>query len=124
MLLASAVDVGGDTDYYGHGLLDAYHAIYAQPGIDEPMDLWGDSVSTTGETQDFTFDVPAGYEEVRVVLTWADPASRHRSDQRPGCPLGQGWGGTWRGVAASLDDTVEYARIPWRTTRRERGRSG
>jgi len=113
MLLATAVDIGGvDTAHYGHGLLDAYHAIYAQAGVDEPMDLWTGSVSATGETRDFTFDVPAGYDEVRVVLTWADPVSSTEAlnDLDVLWVLdGQGW---LSRDAVSFDDTVEYARIP------------
>jgi len=111
MLLATAVDVGGDTDYYGHGLLDAYHAIYAEPDVDEPMDVWGSSVSSSGETLAFSFDVPAGYEEVRVVLTWADP----HGDTEVFNDLDVLWVkdalGTGCGSAVSLDDTVEYVHI-------------
>ena len=112
ILLASAVDVGGDTDYYGHGLLDAYHAIYAQPGVDEPMDVWGGSVSGSGETLDFSFDVPVGYQEVRVVLTWADPAGSTEVINDLDVQGIRDGGGIWRSGAASLDDTVEYVRIP------------
>jgi hypothetical protein len=112
MLLASAVDVGGDTDHYGRGLVDAYHAIYAQPGVNEPMDLWGNSVSTTGETREFTFEAPAGYEEVRVVLTWADPAGATEVINDLDILWVKDGAGVQRGSATSLDDTVEYVRIP------------
>jgi subtilisin family serine protease len=111
MLLATAVDVGGDTDLYGHGLLDAYHAITWQPGVDEPMNLWADSVSLSREIQDFDLYVPPGYEEVRVVLTWADPpdATEVVNDLDVlGIKDGEG---IWRSGAASLDDTVEYVRM-------------
>ncbi|MFN2241312.1 MAG: S8 family peptidase [Anaerolineae bacterium] len=115
MLLATAVDIGADGQggetYYGHGLLDVYHTIYAQSGVDEPMELWTGSVSATGETRDFTFDVPTGYQEVRVVLTWADPpgATEAINDLDVLWVL-DGEGGL-RGNAGSFDDTVEYARI-------------
>jgi hypothetical protein len=116
MLLATAVDVGVDVDeekiYYGHGLLDAYHAIYAQTGVDEPMDLWTGSVSATGETQDLTFTVPLGYEEVRVVLTWADRPGETEVVNNLDVLWVKDGAGTGRGWAASLDDTVEYVRIP------------
>ena len=112
MLLATAVDVGGDTDLYGHGLLDAYHAVYAEPGVDQPMDLWGGSVSGSGEVQDFDFYVPAGYEQVRVVLTWADPAGATEVVNDLDILGVRDGGGTWRSGASSLDDTVEYVRIP------------
>jgi subtilisin family serine protease len=111
MLLASAVDVGGDTDYYGHGLLDAYHAIYAEPGIDEPMELWGGSVSASGETHDFSLYVPDGYDEVRVVLTWADPEGATEAINDLDVAWVKDGGGVTRDVADSEDDTVEYARI-------------
>ena len=112
MLLASAVDVGGDTNHYGHGLLDAYHAITWEPGVNEPMDLWTSSMATSGEIRDFTFTVPPGYEEVRVVLTWADPVSATEVINDLDVLWVKDGLGTTRGVAGSLDDTVEYARIP------------
>ncbi|NIV32059.1 MAG: S8 family serine peptidase, partial [Anaerolineae bacterium] len=112
MLLATAVDVGGDTDHYGHGLLDAYHAIYAEPGVDEPMSLWASSVSTSQEVQEFDFYVPPGYEEVRVVLTWADPPGAAEVAHNLDVQWVEDGAGNPCGGAASSDDTVEYARIP------------
>ncbi len=111
MLLATAVDVGGDTDHYGRGLLDAYHAIYAQAGIGEPMDVWASSVSGTDETQDFSFYVPAGYEEVRVVLTWADPVSSTEVINDLDILSVKDAVGALRGWAVSSDDTVEYVHV-------------
>jgi hypothetical protein len=111
MLLATAVDVGGNTDHYGHGLLDAYHAIYAEPGVDEPMDLWVSSASMSGEVQDFSFTVPPDYEEVRVVLTWADPVSATEViNDLDIVSVKDDWD-TLRGYSNSSDDTVEYVRV-------------
>jgi hypothetical protein len=112
MLLATAVDIGGaDTAHYGHGLLDAYHAIYTQSSVDEPVEVWGSSVSVTGETRDFTFNVPEGYQEVRVVLTWADPPGATEAINDLDILSIRDSTGDWRGWAASLDDNVEYARL-------------
>jgi subtilisin family serine protease len=111
MLLATAVDIGENTDLYGHGLLDAYHAITAQAGVDEPMDLWAGSVSTTGEIQEFSFDVPPGYDEVRLVLTWADPPGATEAINNLDIDWVRDGSGVTRGSATSLDDNVEYVRI-------------
>jgi hypothetical protein len=114
MLLAAAVDVGAEgvqgQTYYGHGMLDAYHAILHEPGVDEPMEVWGSSISATRETQEFSFSVPAGYQEVRVVLTWADPPGPVEAINDLDVSV---WddSGMLAGQAASLDDTVEYVRI-------------
>ena len=115
MLLAAAVDVGmegeGGETYYGHGMLDAYHAILYEPGVDVPMEVWGSSVSATGETRDFTFDVPADYEEVRVVLTWADPVSSTEVINDLDLLWVKDAGVWYYDSAYTTDDTVEYARI-------------
>jgi subtilisin family serine protease len=114
MLLAAAVDVGvegvqGQT-YYGHGMLDAYHAILHEPGVDEPMEVWGSSMSATRETQEFGFFVPEGYKEIRVVLTWADPPGAAEAINDLDVSI---WDDERElaGQAASQDDTVEYVRI-------------
>jgi len=111
MVLATAVDVGGDTDTYGHGLIDPYHAIYYQSGIAASMSFWGNSVSTSGETKDFTFNVPSGYEEVRVVLTWADPAGSTEVNNDLDISSIKDAGGTHRGGSSKFDDTVEYVTV-------------
>ena len=115
MLLAAAVDVGvegiqGQT-YYGHGMLDAYHAILHEPGVDEPMDVWGSSMSATSEMQEFTFYVPAGYQEVRVVLTWADPPGPVEAINNLDLLWVKDAGVWYYHDAYTTDDTVEYARI-------------
>ncbi|MCP4539796.1 MAG: S8 family serine peptidase [Chloroflexi bacterium] len=111
MLLATTVDVGGNTDLYGHGLVNPYHAIYYQAGVDAPMSFWGNSVATTGETKDFTFNVPDGYEEVRVVLTWADPAGSNEVDNDLDISSVRDANGVHRGSSSAPDDPVEYVKI-------------
>ncbi len=112
MLLSTTVDVGGNTDLYGRGLVDPYHSIYYQPGINASMRFWGRSLNSTGETMDFTFNVPSGYEEVRVVLTWPDPAGSTEVSNDLDILRVKDGGGTIRGSSASYDDTVEYVSIP------------
>jgi hypothetical protein len=72
-MLASTGYMGG-SNHYGKGLVDAYHLCYDQSGIKNTPLRVGSSVSTTGEEKTYTFTVPSGFEEVRVVLAWADPA--------------------------------------------------
>lgn len=112
MLLASTVDVGANTDLYGRGLIDPYHAIYYQPGIDASMRFWGNSLSTDGASLEFTFNVPAGYEEVRIALTWADPAGSTEVANDLDIMSVKDGGGTVRAASSSYDDTVEYVLVP------------
>ena len=49
-------------------MVNAYQAAYGSGGI------WGNALTATGEAVDFTFEVPAGYGDVRLALTWPDPA--------------------------------------------------
>ncbi|MGB2910529.1 MAG: S8 family serine peptidase [Anaerolineales bacterium] len=111
MLLATTVDVGGNTDLYGRGLVDPYHSIYYQPGINS-MRFWGDTLNSSGDTKDFTFSVPTGYEEVRLVLTWPDPAGSTEVSNDLDILWVKDGGGTMRGLSRSSDDTVEYVSIP------------
>jgi hypothetical protein len=75
------------------------------------MSFWGNSVATNGETKDFTFNVPAGYDEVRVVLTWADPAGSNEVDNDLDLLYVRSADGISRGSSTSYDDPVEYVRI-------------
>lgn len=112
MLLASTVDVGANTDLYGRGLIDPYHAIYYQSGIDASMRYWGSSFSTTGDTLDFTVNVPAGYEEVRIALTWADPAGSTEVANDLDIASVKDGAGAYVGASSSYDDPVEYVLVP------------
>jgi len=112
MLLATTVDVGGNTNLYGRGLVDPYHSIYYQSGIDASMRFWGNTLNSSGDTMDFTFSVPSGYEEVRVVLTWPDPAGSTEVSSDLDIYSVKDGGGTTRGSSSSHDDTVEYVSIP------------
>ena len=125
MLLASAVDVGGDTAYYGHGLLDAYHAIYSQPGVNEPMDRWGGSMSAT-RVRPRSSSLRCS-RRLRGGPGGADlgrSGQCHRSDQRPGYPLDQGWGRHVIQRRCPVWMTRSNTFASRRATRRERGQSG
>jgi subtilisin family serine protease len=108
-ILATAVNMGS-TDNFGHGMVDALHAIYSTSSLD--MVRWaGGYITDTSDEDEHSFTVPAGYEEVRVYLTWSDPPSLvtevvNDLDLRV-------YDGTDTLVGASLsyDDTVEYVRL-------------
>lgn len=72
-LLATAVPMG-DRTRFGHGMLDAYHAVYDSPSLDT-LRWSGRTISGTGNEVELTFTVPAGALEVRVFMTWSDPSS-------------------------------------------------
>jgi subtilisin family serine protease len=71
ILLASAVDVGGDPNMYGRGLIDPYHASYSQGGVNS-LYIWGNTINATGNHIDVNLSVPAGYNELRVALAFPD----------------------------------------------------
>ncbi|MFN7965295.1 MAG: S8 family peptidase [Acidobacteriota bacterium] len=72
-LLATAVDMG-DRTRFGHGMLDTFHAVYDSSSFDT-LRWSGRSISGTGNEVELTFDVPAGFREVRVYIAWSDPSS-------------------------------------------------
>jgi hypothetical protein len=105
-LLATAVDLG-NTDLYGHGMVDALHAVNDSSSLDTA--LWEGSYINTGEEDDYEFAVPTGYEEVRVYLTWSDPPSPgvvNNLDLRVYDDTA-----ALVGSSLSLGDTVEYVRL-------------
>ena len=68
---------------------------------------------------DFTFNVPAGYSEVRVALTWPDtPSTVGGAEVINDMDLYSVYdsGMVARGGSGSLDDTVEYTKITTGTT--------
>ena len=112
MLLASAVDI----DEYllaktGRGMVDPYHAIHSDPGS-AGMHYWGDSLDATFETAQFYFDVQSGYEEVVIVLSWADPAGHAEGQHELGFLTIQDGDGSVLSFDHRPDDTVQSARIP------------
>ena len=111
MLLATTVDVGGNTNLYGRGLVDPYHSIYRQPGINV-LTFWGNKLNSSGDAKEFTFSVPSGYEEARVVLTWPDPAGATEVSNDLDIRWVKDKGGTIQGASRKSDDTVEYVSIP------------
>lgn len=72
LLIATAIDIGDDETYYGHGLLNTFDAVYTQPAFNGPAILWVDSITKTTFPRRLTFTLPQTYNHVRVVLTWAD----------------------------------------------------
>ena len=111
-MLATTMNVGDEVNKYGRGLLDAYHMNYYQPGIQAASHWWGNTINSTGDSIDFTFDVPAGYEEVIVVLTWADPAGATEAINDLDISYVRDGSGITRGSSSRIDDNVEYVRIP------------
>jgi hypothetical protein len=113
LVLAHATDVGGDTTQYGRGLVDAYRMSFFQPGINGQSNFWGNTVANSGDALDFEFQVPAGYNQVRVALTWSDPAGANDAvnDLDLYVYAGACGAGPLAGASASFDDTVEFANV-------------
>jgi hypothetical protein len=112
-LIASATNVGGsDIARYGRGMVNTFHAIYNQAGISS-TNRWNGSVSTSGQNNNHTFTVPAGFSEVRVVLTWADPVAGANNDTVINDLDVRVYdaNNTLRGSSLTIDDTVEYVKV-------------
>lgn len=112
-LIASATDVGGtNVAQYGRGMVNTYHAVYDQSGISD-VTFWASSLSATGNSNDHTFSVPAGFDEVRVVLTWADPVAGNGTDDVINDLDLRVYDGnnTLVGYSLTVDDTVEYVKV-------------
>ena len=113
ILLASATDLDDDPSLVGRGLVNAYHAAFADGGPDSHGDFWGNALTSTGQSVQFTFDVPQGYNDVRLALTWADPAGGvevandldlyvYKNATCTGTPIA---------ASATLDDVVEFVTV-------------
>ena len=112
-LIASATDIGGtNTSHYGRGMINAYHAIYDQPGISDTT-RWASSVSASGQNNNHNFTVPEGYSEIRVALAWADPVAGANNDSVINDLDVRVYDAndTLRASSLSIDDTVEYVKI-------------
>jgi hypothetical protein len=113
VLIASATNVGGsDTAKYGRGMINAYHAIYNQSGISSTS-RWTGSLAATGNANNHTFNVPSGFSEVRVALTWADPVAGANNDTVVNDLDLRVYdaNNVLRASSRTLDDTVEYVKI-------------
>jgi len=113
VFIASATNVGGaDTDHYGRGMMNVYHAIYDQGGISDTT-RWAGSVASTGSVVTHTLSVPAGFSEVRVALTWVDPVAGNGTDDVINDLDVRVYdaNGTFVGGSATADDTVEYVKV-------------
>lgn len=113
-LIASATNVGGaDIARYGRGMINTYHAVYNQTGISNTS-RWSGSVSTSGQSNNHNFTVPAGFSEVRVALTWADPVAGAVGNDDVINDLDvrvYDANNVLRGSSITVDDTVEYVKI-------------
>ncbi len=112
-LIASATNVGGaDIARYGRGMINTYHAIYDQAGISDTT-RWDNSLATSGAANDHNFTVPAGYSEIRIALTWADPVAGANNDTVINDLDLRVYdaNNTLRGSSLTVDDTVEYIKI-------------
>jgi hypothetical protein len=112
-LIVSATDVGGaNVAHYGRGMLNVLHAIYDQANISDTS-FWTGSLASSGSTANHTFTVPAGFDEVRVALTWADPVAAAGNDNVINdldVKVYDGRGALV-GSSSTADDTVEYVKV-------------
>jgi subtilisin family serine protease len=112
-LIVSATDVGGaNIAQYGRGMLNAVHAIYDQVNISD-ISYWTGFLTGAGATANHTFSVPAGFDEVRIALTWADPVAAAGNDNVINDLDVKVYDGSGALVGSSLtaDDTVEYIKV-------------
>lgn len=109
LMLATATRISSNTSLYGRGMVDVYHMIWEQSGIND-VHFWGDSLASDGDEMTFNFSVPAGFSEVRVVLTWNDPPGSTEGINDLDLRVYDG-GGTQVGSSTTYDDNVEYVRV-------------
>ena len=76
------------------------------------MNVWTGEAAVSGTMVDYTFDVPGGYEEVTVVLAWADEAGSNEVINDLDIVYVLDGDGTVTGSSVSNDDTVEYHKVP------------
>ena len=73
VVINTAVNAGNPQSKQGYGMVDAYHMIYNDDAFRTL--LWiGSSLTSDTRTKTYEFDVPNGFKEVRVTLTWSDPS--------------------------------------------------
>lgn len=107
-LLGTAIPMG-DRTRFGHGMVDAYHAVYDSSTM-TTLRWSGRSISGTGNEVELTFDVPAGFLEVRVFMTWADPPSSSTEVVNDLDLRVYDSTGTLVGSSLYNDETVEWVR--------------
>ncbi|MFO7539366.1 MAG: S8 family serine peptidase, partial [Chloroflexota bacterium] len=112
-MIAAATNVGGaDINKYGRGMINTYHTIYNQSGVNHTS-RWASSLAATGNVNNHAFTVPAGFSEVRIVLTWADPVAGANNDTVINDLDVRVYdaNNVLRGSSLTIDDTVEYLKI-------------
>ena len=110
MVINTAVDVGNPKTRQGHGMVDAFHLIYDESSIFKTLLIAGSYLDNTITSRDFTFNVPSDFEEVKVTLTWADPAGSTEIYNDLDFKVYDG-NGDYVGGSYHSDDTVENRKI-------------
>ncbi len=104
-MIATAMDLG-NTDYFGHGVVDVSHLFHDEPGVMERIISIFSRVDSNYDSKTYTFQVPSGAEEVRVVLTWLDPPGREEAINDLDLYVYDALGKP-QGISASSDDVIE-----------------
>lgn len=112
LALARAINIG-DSKYVGRGYANVYDMAYYSTGITAPGTTWGGHIASTDSYKTHTFTVPPGYHEVKVVLTWPDPAGATEviNDLDVRVYANSSCSGTPIGTSFTTDDVVEYVTI-------------
>jgi len=95
-------------DKQGYGMIDVYHAIVGDSSFYTPV--WTSHYVSEGiPIQDFSFDVPAGFKEVKATLTWVDPEGSEIDETLSDLDLALLYpNGSEADASSSFDDTVEH----------------
>jgi hypothetical protein len=110
-LLATAIDLH-DIDSFGHGMVDALHAVY-DSDTQRTAHWERATITGTGFARDHVFEISSGYEEVRVYLTWLDPSSDTTETVNDLDLRVYDGGGALVGASSSWDDNVEWLRLDY-----------
>ena len=104
-LINTAVDTGNPQSRQGHGMIDTYHMIYNDETF-KTLKWIGSYLDDSITQREYYFDVPSGFKEVRVTLTWPDPAGSVELTNDLDFGVYDG-NGNYVGGSYSSDDNVE-----------------